>query len=121
MADACPDSSADPVEACLVMTAVDSPATAREIAQRLVEDRLAACVQILPPMTSIYSWEGRIEEAPESLLLIKTVRSAYPALETRLCQIHPYQTPEIIAMPIVAGLPRYLAWMVEVTKRPPGG
>lgn len=121
MVDARPDSSTEPAEACLVMTTVDSPATAREIAQQLVEARLAACVQILPPMTSVYSWEGRIEEAPESLLLIKTVRSAYPALETRLRQIHPYQIPEIIVIPIVAGLPEYLAWMAEVTERSPGG
>ncbi len=120
MVDVPPDSSMDPAGACLVMTTVDSSTTAKEIARRLVEERLAACVQILPPMTSVYSWEGRIEEASESLLLIKTVRSAYPALETRLRQIHPYQTPEVIAIPIEAGLPDYLAWMVEVTDCSPG-
>jgi periplasmic divalent cation tolerance protein len=107
----------DPAGACLVMTTVDSSAAAREIARRLVEERLAACIQILPPMTSVYTWEGRIEEASESLLLIKTVRSAYATLETKLRQIHPYQTPEIIVLPIEAGLPDYLAWMVEVTER----
>ena len=117
MNDASPDSVMDPAEACLVMTTVDSSTTAREIARRLVEERLAACVQILPPMTSVYTWEGRIEESSESLLLIKTVRTAYPTLEARLRQVHPYQTPEIIVIPIVAGLPDYLGWMVEVTER----
>jgi len=120
MVDASPDSVVDSAGVFLVMTTVDSSTTAREIARRLVEERLAACVQILPPMTAVYSWEGRIEEASESLLLIKTVRSAYPALETRLRQIHPYQTPEIIVLPIEVGLPDYLAWMVEVTERSSG-
>ena len=120
MVDASPDSVMGLAAACLVMTTVDSSTTAREIARRLVEERLAACVQILPPMTSVYTWEGRIVESAESLLLIKTVRSAYPTLETRLRQIHPYQTPEIIVLPIEAGLPDYLAWMVEVTEHSSG-
>jgi periplasmic divalent cation tolerance protein len=119
MVDASLTPSADLPGACLVMTTVESPALAGEIARRLVKDRLAACVQILPAMTSVYSWEGRIEEAQESLLLIKTVRSAYPALEATLRQIHPYQTPEIIMLPIDAGLPDYLAWMAGVTTRSP--
>lgn len=111
--------STDLPGACLVLTTVDSPATAGEIARRLVTDRLAACVQILPAMTAVYSWEGRLEEAQESLLLIKTVRSAYPALEVTLRQIHPYQIPEIIMLPIDVGLPDYLAWMAGVTTRSP--
>ena len=72
-----------------------------------VVSRLAGCVQILPAMTSIYHWEDRIEEAAEVMLLIKTRRPLYDQLEARLRQLHPYQTPEILALPVSAGATGY--------------
>ena len=102
-------------DACLVMTTLGSSSEAKQIAHRLVEDRLAACVQILPAMTSVYAWQGRVEEASEWLLLIKTLSANYPALETALRAIHPYQIPEIIVLPIVGGLPDYLSWLAAAT------
>jgi periplasmic divalent cation tolerance protein len=108
--------------ACVVMTTLGSSSDAARIARHLVEGRLAACVQILPPMTSVYPWEGRVEEASEWLLLIKTLWVSYPALEAALREIHPYQIPEIIVLPIVAGLPAYLDWLATAaTPLPPRG
>ncbi len=84
---------------------------ARRIARDLVESRLAACVNILPPMESIYRWRGEIEAAQEVLLLIKTMRERFPALQQRIIHLHSYDTPEIIALPIADGLEKYLAWI----------
>src|SRR5262245_12051559 len=89
------------IGAVVVLTTVESMDDGERLARSLVERELAACVQLLPPMTSIYRWEGKIERASEILLLIKTARAAYPALETVIKQEHPYQTPEIIALPVV--------------------
>jgi periplasmic divalent cation tolerance protein len=83
----------------------------------LVEQELAACVQILSPMTSVYRWQGQIERATETLLLIKTLPDSYPAVETAIKTHHPYQTPEIIALPITAGAEDYLAWLRAAIKK----
>ena len=72
---------------------------------------LAACVNILPPMRSIYTWKGKIEDASEQLLVIKSAAARFPAIRDRLRSLHPYELPEIIAVPIVDGLPEYLAWL----------
>jgi periplasmic divalent cation tolerance protein len=85
--------------------------TAEKIARLLVENQLAACVNIVPGITSIYAWEGRIESAQEHLLIIKASSLNYPAIETAISQHHPYQLPEIIAMPVERGLPEYLNWI----------
>jgi len=98
-------------EAVVVLTTVETAEEAERLARVLIECELAACVQLLPPMTSIYRWQGAIERATESLLLIKTTRAAYPALETTIRQNHPYQTPEIITLPVEAGLKDYLDWL----------
>ncbi len=101
----------NPHSAIVVLTTTETPQQAEQIAQLLVEAELAACVQILPPMTSIYRWQGKVEQATETLLLIKTLRETYPALEAALKTHHPYQTPEIIALPVDAGSAEYLNWL----------
>ena len=87
---------------------------AKGIAQALVEEKLAACVNVFEgPMLSIYRWKGKIEQAREILLVVKTSRALFSRLERRVKQLHSYETPEIIGLPIVAGSRRFLAWMGE--------
>jgi periplasmic divalent cation tolerance protein len=81
----------------------------------LIERKLAACVNILPGLRSIYMWKGVRESAEEQLLIIKTTTAAYPILEQAILELHPYELPEIIAVPLVAGLPGYLAWVKQNT------
>jgi periplasmic divalent cation tolerance protein len=85
--------------------------TALRIAEALVERRLAACVNVIPGVTSVYQWEGRCERGEEHLLLIKTGAALYPALEEAIRALHSYELPEVIAVPIDRGLPDYLAWI----------
>ena len=87
--------------------------TAEELAKRLVASRLAACVNILPGLTSVYEWKGAVESDSELLLLAKTTEARYPALEQALRRAHPYELPEIVCVPIVAGLSGYLQWIEE--------
>jgi periplasmic divalent cation tolerance protein len=101
----------------LVFSTFPNEASAREAASRLVESGLAACANILPGLTSIYRWQGKIEEADEVLLMIKTTREAYPLLESSLKACHPYELPEIIAVGADAGLPGYLDWVAQETSR----
>jgi periplasmic divalent cation tolerance protein len=96
---------------CLALSTSPDERTARELAQGLVAARLAACVNIVPGLVSLYPWEGRIETAEECLLIIKTRRSGFEDVRDYLRANHPYELPEIIAIPIVAGLPEYLAWI----------
>jgi periplasmic divalent cation tolerance protein len=101
----------DNVDALVVLTTLENQEDGERLATLLLEGGLAACVQILPPMTSIYRWQGAVERASEILLLIKTTRPAYQRLETVIKENHPYQTPEIIALPVQAGLGDYLSWL----------
>ena len=101
--------------AWLVMTTLDDPAVADRLAGMLVEQRLAACVHILPAGRSVYLWKGNIEIDTEVTLLIKTSAARRDELQARLAEQHPYETPEIIALPIAAGLPDYLDWITECT------
>jgi len=93
-------------------------ATAERIAETLVDERLAACVNLVPGLTSIYRWQGQIQRDAEWLLIIKTRRTVYSLLEARLRELHPYEVPEIIALPIQAGLAAYLDWIVDSTGAP---
>lgn len=103
---------ADP-EYRLVLTTCPDAKCAGDLANALVGEKLAACVSILPPMQSVYPWQGRIESASEQLLLIKSTADRYPAIQDRIRELHPYELPEIIAVPIVDGLPEYLAWLQQ--------
>ncbi len=85
--------------------------TAENIARLLVTDGLAACVNIVPNLVSIYTWQGQVESAEECLLLIKAREDNYPAIETAIRCHHPYDLPEIIAVPVQQGLPEYLHWI----------
>lgn len=97
--------------ALVVMTTAETPADGERLAKLLVEAELAACVQILPQITSVYRWQGKVVQAGETLLLIKTTRAAYAELEEAVKQNHSYQTPEIIALPIEVGSSEYLNWL----------
>lgn len=101
------------MEYCLVLCTCPEGEVAKSLAGSLVGEQLAACVNILPGLVSVYSWQGAVESSPESLLLIKTERQAYPRLETRLRELHPYELPEIIALDIERGLPDYLNWISQ--------
>ena len=99
----------------LVITNLPDAQTAGQLARRLIEDRVAACVNQLAPCTSTYRWQGSIETAVEVPLLIKTTRAAYPRLEQLIRTAHPYELPEIIAVPVTTGLPAYLDWVSRET------
>lgn len=90
--------------------------TAGRIAETLVGARLAACVNLLPGITSVYRWQGEVQREPEVLLLIKTAAARLPALTETLRGLHPYQVPEIIALPVTDGLPDYLNWVTACTQ-----
>lgn len=92
--------------------------TAERIAETVVSERLAACVNIAPGLTSIYRWEGQIQRDTELLLLIKTRQEVYPLLEARIRELHPYQIPEITALPIQIGSAAYLDWIADQTGAP---
>lgn len=92
---------------------------AQSLAETLVGERLAACVNIMPAVRSVYRWEGAVCADAESLLLIKTTRVGYAALESRISQLHPYDVPEILAVPVDAGLPAYLRWVEEAVPATP--
>ena len=99
-----------------IMTTIDTKDGAERIAQALTGKRLAACVQVLGPLTSTYRWEGKIETAQEYLCLIKTRGELYGALEDAIKENHSYETPEIIATPIVDGNKDYLNWIAKETE-----
>jgi periplasmic divalent cation tolerance protein len=88
-------------------------ATAERIARTLVEEHLAACVQVLPGMLSIYSWRGEVQLETEVLLLAKTTRERLDALKARLDELHPYEMPELLALEAVDGLVPYLGWIEQ--------
>lgn len=101
----------------LVLTNVPDAATASTIALAIVEQRAGACVNILPAVQSVYQWQGHIETTTEVTLLIKTTDAAYTALEQLIVSLHPYDVPEVVAIPVTAGLPPYLQWIMSETKK----
>lgn len=102
-------------EMIMVVSNVPDAQVAQTIAGALVGRQLAACVNILPGVHSVYRWQGAVEEADELTLLIKTRRACYAALEAAIIELHPYDVPEIIALPISGGLSAYLGWMADCT------
>lgn len=99
----------------LIITNLPNLDVALKLANRLVESRLAACVSILAPCTSVYTWQGSLETAEEFPLLIKAIKQNYSAIEKEIQSMHPYELPEIIAVPITDGLTQYLNWIAAVS------
>lgn len=102
--------------ALLVLTNLPDRAAAERLADLVVERKLAACVNILAPCRSVYRWKGAVQHDEEHPMLIKTTQERYGALEQALREGHPYELPEIIAVPIEGGLPAYLDWVAAETK-----
>ena len=101
---------------CLVLSTFPDAETAQRIASALVEEGLAACVNIIPGAQSIYRWEGKIESAGEVLALAKTTLSGYAHLEERLKELHPYSVPEIVALPVERAQAAYAQWVAQMVK-----
>ena len=99
----------------LILCTCPDQATAQNIANQLIDRTLAACVNILPGLTSVYQWQGKRETAQEYLLLIKATDATYPVLEQAITELHPYELPEVIAVPIIQGLNGYLQWIEQQT------
>jgi periplasmic divalent cation tolerance protein len=100
----------------LVLTTLPADGEPEKLASQLVEERLAACVNILPAMRSVYRWKNAIERADERQLVIKTTRARVTALESRLRALHPYDVPEFVVLPIDSGSAAYLSWLTESTR-----
>ncbi len=101
----------------VVLTTVNSAAAAEKLARLLVQQKLAACVSISSPLTSVYTWQNKMEEAREWLLLIKTRQANYPDVETLIRQNHPYEVPEILALPVARGEKNYLSWLLAQSRK----
>lgn len=103
-------------EYLLVMTTTPGSITAKKVANELVEKGVASCVQVLPQAFSVFRWKGRIEHEEEHVLMIKTAAACYQAVEDTIRAHHPYEVPEIVALPITGGLPDYLNWIGQTAK-----
>jgi periplasmic divalent cation tolerance protein len=110
----------DEADTLLVFTNLPNRQAALELARELVARRLAACVNVLDGCTSVYRWDGAVEEAAEVPVLLKTRAARYPEVEAAIRELHPYELPEIIAVPVVRGLPEYLDWVAHETAIPIG-
>lgn len=103
----------DPADPIVVLITASSVAEARKLADILIEEKLAACVQILPSIESVYRWKGSVEKASEVLLIAKTLEARFQELETRVRTVHSYETPELVAIPVTAISLPYLEWLGE--------
>ncbi|HEX9398629.1 MAG TPA: divalent-cation tolerance protein CutA [Anaeromyxobacter sp.] len=102
-------------DAFVVLVTTPTPERAAEIARAVVEERLAACGNVVPGLRSIYRWKGKIEDEPEALLVLKTTRARFEALRARVLALHPYEVPEVIGLHVEAGSAAYLAWIAAET------
>lgn len=100
-------------EVVLVLTTLAAEADGSVLARTLVDERLAACVNVLPPMTSVYRWKGQVEQDREQQVIIKTTRDKLPALEARVRELHSYELPEFVVLAVVSGSDAYLRWVAE--------
>jgi periplasmic divalent cation tolerance protein len=105
-------------QSVLVLTTFPAGGDAEKFGATLVEERLAACVNILPPMRSIYRWQGKVEKADERQLLIKTNVRRLRALEKRIKELHPYEVPEFLGVLVDANSKEYMSWLLDSTSRP---
>src|SRR5512138_2638605 len=103
-------------DALVVLVTTPTPERAAEIARAVVEERLAACGNVVPGLRSIYRWEGKVQDEPEALLVLKTTRARFEALRDRVLALHPYQVPEVVALGVEAGSEKYLAWIAAETR-----
>jgi periplasmic divalent cation tolerance protein len=103
-------------DALVVLVTAPTAERAAEIARALVEERLAACGNVVPAIRSIYRWEGKVQDEQEALLVLKTTRERFEALRERVLSLHPYQVPEVIALEVEAGSAPYLAWLAAETR-----
>ncbi len=110
----------DCMSVLLVLTNLPDQVSAEALADAVVSERLAACVNILAPCRSVYRWQGAVEVATEVPLLIKTSEERYAALAAAIVARHPYAVPEIVALSVTGGLPAYLDWVQQETRRPGG-
>jgi len=106
------------LEPILVMTNFPDKKGAVALAEALIDQHLAACVNVLSPCTSIYHWQGKVESADEIPVMIKTLRQHYDQVEQLIKMMHPYELPEVIMVPILNGLPAYLQWIANETQPP---
>ena len=104
------------MDTLIVLSNLPDRDAALALAKALVERRLAACVNVLAECSSVYRWRDAIETAPEVPVLIKTTAERYPALEQAILELHPYELPEIVAVPLHRGLPGYLQWVAAETR-----
>ncbi len=111
-------SRALPSRTLVVLVTCPKRTVAERIARRLVSEGLAACVNVVPGLTSTYRWQGKICRDSELLLIIKTRRKLLQTLIDRVRALHPYTVPEVIALPLVGGSPAYLAWVEDATRKP---
>ena len=105
------------MDAILIITSLPDILSAENLAQRLIAKREAACVNIMAPCTSVYHWQGKVETAVEVPVFIKTTSQCYDAIEKTIKEVHPYELPEIVAVPLAGGLPAYLEWIASETNR----
>lgn len=102
-------------DAILILCTCPDETSARQIAQQLLQDKHAACINLVPHLTSLYVWEGQQEEQQEVQMLIKTCRTLFKCVEAQIIELHPYEVPEIIAIPIEEGSTAYMHWLQEQT------
>ncbi len=106
----------DPRDAVVALSTAPDVATGERLATVLVEERLAACVNVVPGLASIYRWKGRVERASEVLCILKTRRPLLAQVARRLAELHPYEVPELLVLPVGGGTRTYLAWLREETR-----
>jgi periplasmic divalent cation tolerance protein len=102
-------------DALVVLVTAPTAERAAELARALVEERLAACGNVVPAIRSIYRWEGKVQDEAEALLVLKTTRARFDALRARVLALHPYEVPEVVALAVDAGSAPYLAWIAAET------
>jgi periplasmic divalent cation tolerance protein len=112
---------ARPERVMIAISTAPDRETARRIATVLVEEQLAACVNLFEPIESIYRWQGAIEQSSEVMLLVKTTRSRLPVLDRRLRELHPYELPELLAWEAAGGSADFISWVIGQTRRPRPG